>query len=135
MTEQEKTIMECLEVFLGDYPPERQYACSILLHTILKDKKYKELMRTIKEVTGFKVNDRNDSKVVMWKRKIKKRGKCEICESKEKLETHHKVPWEHSIKGRTDINNGMCLCQECHKMIHNDAQWIEYMRVKYYGQK
>lgn len=120
---------------MGDYPVEKQYAASILLKMMLKEKKYKKLMAIIREEIGFKLNDRNDASVTSWKKRVKKVGKCQICGSEEKLEAHHIVPWKYSIKGRTDINNGICLCEECHKMMHNDIEWINYMRNKYYGKE
>ena len=128
-------ILKCIEIYIGDYPVEKQYAASILLKMMLKEKKYKKLMELIREETGFKLNNRNDSSVISWKRKVKKIGKCQICDSEENLVAHHIVPWCHSIKGRTDINNGICLCEECHKKMHDDVEWIDYMRNKYYGKK
>lgn len=128
MANNEEMILKCIEVYVGDYPPEKQYACSIMLRMKLKNKKYKALMRIIKESLGFRINDRNSTEVTRWKKAVKKIGKCEICGSNENLEAHHIIPWEYSIKGRTDVKNGMCLCKECHKMMHNDNEWIDYMR-------
>lgn len=128
--EEVKRAEECLEIFLGDYTPEQQYAASILLHMLLKDKVFNELMELVKEITGFKVNNRYGSRAVMWAKNVKKAGACEICGAKEHLVAHHKIPWAYSIKGRTDINNGQCLCRKCHKMIHDDDLWIEYMSKK-----
>lgn len=125
-------IKTCLKIYIGDYSITQQYASSILLKMLLKEK-YNEVMNQVKEELGFKINDRNGSKVVCWKKKVKKIGKCEICDSKEKLVAHHKVPWEYSIKGRTDISNGQCLCEKCHSMMHNDNEWIKYMRGCLYG--
>lgn len=122
-----KTVKECLKVYMGNYTKEQQYAASILLKMILKEK-YNDVMRQVKEKMGFKINDRNDAKVISWKTKVKKIGKCEICDSENDLAAHHIIPWEYSIKGRTDISNGMCLCAECHKMMHNDVEWIKYVR-------
>lgn len=119
--------IRCLEIYMGDYSVEKQYASSIILKMIFKDK-YRKLMEEVREATGFKVNNRNSSAVIRWAKNVKKKGICEICGSKEKLEAHHKVPWEYSIKGRTDINNGMCLCSDCHKMMHNDIKYVEYLR-------
>lgn len=124
-----KRARQCLEIFMGDYPPEKQYAASILLHMIVKED-YAKLMDAVRDATGFKVNDRNSSKVVVWKKKVKARGKCEVCGARENLVAHHIVPWSHSIKGRTDVNNGQCLCRDCHKMMHNDFLWMEYMQKK-----
>ena len=128
-------IIRCVEVYMGNYPIEMQYASSILLKMMLKEKKYKKLMEIIRDEIGFKLNDRNDASVVKWKKRVKKIGKCQTCGSRENLVAHHIVPWCHSINGRTDIDNGMCLCKECHKMMHNDVEWIDYMRTKYYGKK
>lgn len=136
MTEREiKTVIECICVYMGDYPAERQYAASILLRIILKEKEYKRLMAAIREEMGFKVNDRSDAAVIRWRRAIRKRGKCEVCGSAENLEAHHIVPWKYSVTGRTDVANGMCLCDRCHKAMHNDLKWIEYMRGKSHGKE
>ena len=124
-----KQAEKLLEIYMGDYTPEQQYAASILLHMMFKEEYYK-LMESVKECTGFKVNDRNSSRVVVWKKKVKSKGKCEICGATENLVAHHIIPWSHSIKGRTDINNGQCLCRDCHKMMHDDILWLEYMRKK-----
>ena len=124
--EKVKLAEKYLEIYLGDYTPEQQYAASILLHMLLKED-FPKLMELIKEATGFRVNDRNSSRVVTWKKKVKRVGMCEICGAKENLVAHHKIPWVYSIKGRTDINNGQCLCGNCHKMMHDDELWLEYM--------
>lgn len=127
--EKVKLAEEMLDIYLGDYTPEQQYAASILLHMLLKED-YSKLMAYVKEITGFRVNDRNSSRVVLWKKKVKQAGRCEICGATENLAAHHKIPWAHSIKGRTDIKNGQCLCNECHNIMHDDALWTEYMRKK-----
>jgi predicted restriction endonuclease len=118
-----------LEIMLGDYTPTQQYAATILMHMLLKED-FRQLMEDLREITGFKVNDRNSAKVVAWKKKVKKIGRCEICGSKNNLVAHHIVPWSYSIKGRTDVTNGQCLCRDCHVMMHNDDLWIEYMQKK-----
>lgn len=41
------------------------------------------------------------------------------------------IPWAYSIAGRFDLSNGQCLCSECHKMMHDDDLWIEYIKNKY----
>jgi len=126
------SIEELIEIYKGDYAPAKQYAASIMLKMLLKSK-YAETMDEVRESLGFRINDRNSSKVLMWKKKVKKVGKCDICGSTENLEAHHIIPWEYSITGRTDINNGQCLCKKCHSMIHDDNEWYEYLRGKYNG--
>ena len=128
--EDRELAVECIAIYIGDYPAEKQYAASIILKMLFKER-YQELQALLREETGFKVNHRGDSKVVSWAKKVKKNGKCEICGAKDKLVAHHRIPWEYSIKGRTDLNNGQCLCENCHKMIHNDDKCLEYMEKKY----
>lgn len=128
--EEVKEVERYLEIYLGDYTPQQQYAASILLRMVLKDDLYTKLMHLVKETSGFSVNDRNSSRVMAWKKKVKSIGKCEVCGAKENLVAHHIIPWAKSIKGRTDPDNGQCLCKECHKMMHNDLLWIEYMQKK-----
>ena len=64
------TVEECIEIYKGDYSPIQQYAASILLKMLLKEK-YQETMDGIKESLGFKINNRNSSRVRTWKNKIK----------------------------------------------------------------
>jgi hypothetical protein len=128
-------MIDCIKIYMGNYPVEKQYAASLLLKMLLPAKDFKKLMHIMREELGFKINDRNDSKVVYWKKQIKKLGKCEICGAKEHLEAHHIVPWEYSVSGRTDLTNGQCLCEECHKIMHNDIKWIVYMRDRQNGKK
>lgn len=116
-----------IEIYLGDYTPEQQYAASILLRMILKNKQYHKLMDVLREETGFKINNRQSPKAVAWAKKVKKIGRCEVCGSKENLHAHHIVPWECSIKGRLDLKNGQCLCKSCHKVMHDPILWVEYM--------
>ena len=128
--EEVKQAEKCLEILLGEYTPEQQYAASILLHMMLKNN-YGTFVEIFKEITGFKVNNRQSGKAITWAKKIKQRGKCEICGTTENLVAHHIIPWAYSIAGRFDLDNGQCLCEECHKMMHDDDIWIEYIRNKY----
>ncbi len=123
-----QTLKRCIEIYLGDYTPTQQYAASILMRMILKDKQYHKLADILRENTGFKVNNRQSSRAITWAKKVKKVGKCEVCGSRENLHAHHIVPWEYSIKGRWDLSNGQCLCKDCHKMMHDTKMWIEYMQ-------
>lgn len=66
------------------------------------------------------VCDRNDKYVLRWKRDVIKRGKCEKCGRTEHLEAHRRIPWAIYPKGRIDLNNGVCLCDECHAEEHKD---------------
>lgn len=126
------TVDECIKIYKGNYKPYQQYAASILLKMLLKND-YKRVMDEVKESLGFRINNRNSSKAIVWSKKIRKIGKCQICGLKENLVAHHIIPWEYSISGRTDISNGQCLCEKCHKMMHNDEKWLDYIRRCYNG--
>lgn len=130
MLTDKQEIAKYIDIYMGGYSPIEQYASAILLKMHFKED-YKKLMDIIREELGFKINNRNSSAVALWKKKVKAIGKCEICGKTKKLVAHHIIPWEYSITGRTDINNGQCLCEKCHKMMHNDKKWINYMRCRY----
>lgn len=66
------------------------------------------------------VCDRNDRMVLKWRKAVIKRGRCEKCGKAEHLEAHHRIPWAIYPKGRIDLNNGVCLCDECHAEEHKD---------------
>ena len=51
------------------------------------------------------------SKRVHFPKLLKKYNRCQICESKEKLEIHH-------IRYTKKISDCLLLCQSCHKKLH-----------------
>ena len=57
-----------------------------------------------------------------WKRAICKRDdyKCQNCESNKKINAHHIKSWKDYPKLRFKLNNGITLCNKCHKAIHKN---------------
>lgn len=57
-----------------------------------------------------------------WKRKVLERDNyiCQKCNKKEHLAAHHIENYSEKEKLRTDINNGITLCVECHKEFHKE---------------
>jgi 5-methylcytosine-specific restriction endonuclease McrA len=53
-------------------------------------------------------------------KKKKQIGKCEECESTEKLEGHHILRWSEFPEHRYDPNNIQILCRSCHAAKHPD---------------
>lgn len=47
-------------------------------------------------------------------------NKCEICESKESLETHHIIPQVIAPEKKSVKSNLVCICDECHKKVHSN---------------
>ena len=73
---------------------------------------------TEKRISAMK----RDPRYKAWVVAVKSVGYCEACGSTERLEAHHILPkarFPHLIH---DINNGKCLCHECHKGVkyHSD---------------
>lgn len=66
-----------------------------------------------------KVTDRNDSLVGMWTREVKKRdGACVRCGNDRNLHAHHINHWVDDPVNRTNVNNGITLCDNCHSLEH-----------------
>lgn len=128
MDSHEKTgiIIDAVAVLLGDYDINKKYAAILLLKALLPS----DIVKSILEDDGIYPIDRNDPRVRTWTKKVVSKGKCEYCGSIESLEAHHIVKWSEYPKGRTDVNNGMCLCHRCHTEEHKDDPSYWMMRAK-----
>lgn len=64
--------------------------------------------------------DRRSSKYKYWKKSVLERDNyiCQQCGSKGNLIVHHIKPFSIDKEARFDINNGITLCQNCHKEVH-----------------
>lgn len=58
-----------------------------------------------------------------WSKDVKERAKylCERCGSKEKLEAHHEIAVKVDSTKANDLDNGICLCHECHMKAHSES--------------
>jgi len=64
---------------------------------------------------------RNTREYRIWRAQVIRRDKkCQICDSIKKRQAHHINSALYFPKERFDINNGICLCLECHKQFHNN---------------
>jgi hypothetical protein len=43
---------------------------------------------------------------------------CQMCGNSENLHAHHIIPFAKDIDKRFDIDNGITLCEKCHKQVH-----------------
>lgn len=72
------------------------------------------------------------SKYATWRREVLERDKftCVICEKVGgRLNVHHIESWVDCPERRYDIDNGITLCEDCHKNVHRDEiDCLEYFK-------
>lgn len=68
--------------------------------------------------------DRRSSKYKIWKRNVLKRDNyiCQKCGNTNNLVVHHIKPFATDKEARFDTNNGITLCQTCHKEAHKNER-------------
>ncbi len=65
--------------------------------------------------------DRYDSNYAEWRKAVYERDDytCQECGKKEVyLNAHHIRPWSLFPDDRYEVDNGVTLCQKCHKKVH-----------------
>lgn len=113
-------VIDSVAILIGDYSIYRKQAALLILKAMLPSD-FMKILLTDGELYPF---DRNDSRVRDWKNKVISKGKCEKCDSEDRLEAHHIIKWADYPQGRIDVNNGMCLCHDCHTEEHRyDASY------------
>jgi len=66
-------------------------------------------------------NWRNSREYRKWRAQVIRRDvKCVICGSIKKRVAHHLNHASYFIDERFDVDNGVCLCEECHIQFHNN---------------
>lgn len=60
--------------------------------------------------------ERHSGKVTAWRKVVLERDghQCRLCGSPEHLQVHHIKEWKYYEHLRTDPNNGITLCADCH---------------------
>ena len=120
-------IIESLAVLVGDYAVERKMAAILILKILLTDAFRETLLNETSELYPF---SRNDYRVREWKAQVLLRGVCEICGANESLEAHHIIRWSDYPQGRIDIENGACLCTDCHAKQHEADGCADLVRAR-----
>lgn len=67
----------------------------------------------------------NSTKMYEWSSKVKEKAnfRCDICNfigTKSELEAHHLYPKHIHVSMMYLVDNGVCLCKECHKGLHDE---------------
>ena len=73
-------------------------------------------------ITLLNVKLRNSYEIRMWRKKVFSRDNfiCQVCHQKGgKLESHHIKAWSKFPQLRFVVDNGITLCEQCHKLTDN----------------
>ena len=121
-------VVEAIAILIGNYDITRKWAANLLLKALLRD----DFKAFLFEDEGIYPVDRDDYRVLAWKKEILSAGQCRKCGSTEHLEAHHIIKWSEYPQGRIDIKNGECLCHACHTEEHAGDQSYHMMAAKVY---
>lgn len=72
--------------------------------------------------------DRNSAEYAEWRRLVFERDgfQCQVCEKiGGKLNAHHIKPFAKYKELRFEVDNGITLCEECHKKMHRGGENAE----------
>jgi len=107
------TIVSAYAVLISDASPIRKKAALLILRALVRQEFLDCLLSD--DVAPF---SRDDVRVAAWAKAVKKSKCCEICGATKDLEAHHILSWAEYPSGRIDVQNGMCLCVNCHARVH-----------------
>ena len=97
--------------------PEAQKVLERMFEDLEYQKTHKHAFKKPEDVKEI----RNSEEYRIWRTAVFERDSftCQLCRKVGgKLNAHHIKPFAKCPDLRTDINNGITLCEECHKRIH-----------------
>lgn len=72
---------------------------------------------------GETAKKRNNYAYRQWRKRVLARDKvCQMCGGSKKLVAHHIKEFAKYPLFRFDVNNGVTLCESCHKLLHKEAK-------------
>lgn len=113
--------------FEGEYPDFNKYtkeqvdAWFIMKRDIDFQREHSHAYRYIEDYQDDVKVIRNSSAYTNWRKAVFDRDEytCQICGQKGgKLNAHHIKQFAYFPELRLDINNGITLCEECHRKVH-----------------
>lgn len=96
-------------------------AFDFIKEDIDRDKNYGHRIDYLRNSTPENQRDRNLKIYFDWRTSVFERDNytCQLCNQHGgKLNAHHKKKWSEYPEFRFDVNNGITLCEGCHKSIH-----------------
>ena len=81
------------------------------------------------------IDIRRSDKMKRWRRIVRRRDNytCQMCKKRKsrinkiKLHVHHIVRFVDSVKDRCNVDNGIVLCQFCHRLTYRKEKDFEDM--------
>jgi len=89
-------------------------------------------------ITPLYIIIRNSNKYKEWREAVFRRDNytCLMCKKrggKTYLHPHHLLPFADYPNHRFDIDNGLTLCKDCHKIIHKRYLWLNIYKLAFGG--
>jgi rubrerythrin len=75
------------------------------------------------EERAARIEDKRDFRFRRWSFSVKERDMftCQVCgTTKARFNSHHLNGYKRFPDERYDIDNGVCLCNDCHKRLHSE---------------
>ena len=120
-------LLEAMYAYVNDEPlPDligRESIPWILIKPDLEEdrQRIKKHKKSIERYGEAKVV-RRSGEYARWRKKVFERDEytCQLCGEKGgKLNAHHKVRFVDCPEKRLDVDNGITLCEDCHKYVHH----------------
>lgn len=116
------SIQNRIQSLKGNMPGENRLYCS---------EECKRLCTVFKVTTDIYAVAEKVERNASWSKKVKRRAnwECERCGAKKALEAHHEIPLKINSSLNKEMDNGICLCRDCHKKAHSqEGCTLEYLR-------
>ena len=107
----------------GDTTKSEKFANLLLLETLSLEDEVLRKSRRYYEVEKYTYDDYLASdlwKITQTIAKKRARGKCQVCNSSEHLQVHHRS-YEDGL-GKESVTDLTVLCRDCHKLFHDNLK-------------
>jgi len=76
---------------------------------------------------------RNSKEYRIWRAEVIRRDvRCVVCDTLQNRHAHHINHATYFPEQRFDVENGVCLCADCHSHFHNDFRGTTRMKCTRY---
>lgn len=100
-------------------PTSKYYTVNEEEITNNKNVNYKDIKEYIQTMDYSSFLQTTYWKVISRKKKKDSKNKCQVCNSKDKLNVHHSTYEHHGEEHKYIDTDLICLCEKCHSLFHN----------------